>query len=211
VDGDGVPGEQRTDEAVGDEPCHVRARPRVDERRSRHPYRIAAAVALVDQQARHLRVVDRLLARHLARHELELALGILAEERVAVHVDPLASILRVPDGDQVALVHAPALTHPERAIGIGNERRIHPRLARHPPVAGNADVGRQVRRREKPLGENSIGRSRDEPGVGSTRELGGAEIRVGETAHESKMTAGDVVLKLATGSSRGARSSLERP
>src|SRR5918911_892782 len=72
---------------------------RANERRPGHPHRVAAAVPLVDQDARHERVVDRLLARDLARHELELALRVGPEERLRVDVDPLTPVLGLADGD----------------------------------------------------------------------------------------------------------------
>ena len=125
------------------------ARARVHERRPGHPDRIAAALALVDQQSRHQRVVDRLLARHLARHELELALARLAEERRRCgrrcpRCRPRRCRRRPGRPSRRAALRAPRARR-----RVEHERRVHARLARHPPRALHAHVGRQVGRREE--------------------------------------------------------------
>ena len=106
------------------------ARARMDERRSRDPDRIAAALLLLDQHPRHVRVVDRLLARHLARHEGE-RVGIGAvRHQVRLHEDALAAVFLLADGHHVAALEAPSLAHPEVAVAIEHEAGVHARLAR---------------------------------------------------------------------------------
>ena len=82
---------------------HVVARARVHERRPGNPDRISAAIPFLDQNVRHQRVVDRLLARNLARHELEFAF-LVAEEGAGMDVDAFAAVLGAADCDHVALL-----------------------------------------------------------------------------------------------------------
>jgi hypothetical protein len=170
-----------------DEPDHVVARARVHERRPRDPDRIPAAVALVHEDLRHQRVVDRLLARDLADHELELAVAPdLFHERGRVDVDPLPPVLRLADGDLISLPHAPPLTHPQHAIRSEHERRIHPWLTRQPPLPPDPHVGRQVGGREEALGKHAVGRGRLEPRIGRGDEGGLGEVGRVEGGHDWK-------------------------
>ena len=105
-----------------DEPRHVGARARVHQRRPRDPDRVAAALALLDEQARHQRVVDRLLARDLARHELELARrpGVARGRRRCARRCPRVPSSAVPDRDAIAArargaPRAPRARRPRRA------------------------------------------------------------------------------------------------
>ncbi len=194
----GVSREERRHETVFDEPDHVRARARMYQCRPRYPDGVAAPIAFFDEDVRHQRVVNRLLSRHLARHELELAFFV-AEEGAGVNVDAFASVFRAADCHQVAFFQLAPFPDPELVV-VEHERCVHPRLARHAPrtldanvgrkvrrrekVLGeqprsvNANVSRKIRRREKVLGEHAVGRRGDEPGVRRSRQLRRIEIRV---------------------------------
>jgi hypothetical protein len=142
----------------------------MDQRRSRNPDRIAAAITLFDEDVRHQRVIDRLLARHLTRHELELAFFV-AKEGARVNVDALAPVLLASSGDHVALLQLSPFPDPE-VIAVQHQRRIHPRLARHAPRALDAHVSRKIRRREKTFWQHAVRRRGDEPRVGAFASAG---------------------------------------
>ena len=57
-------------------------------------------------------------------------------------------------------------------IAIDDERGVHARLAREPPLAADPDVGRKVRGREEVFGQHAVGGRRDEARVGCRRERG---------------------------------------
>src|ERR1700680_3532372 len=143
----GVSREERRHETVLDEPDHVRPRARMNQRRPGHPDRVTTAIALFDENVRHQCVVDRLLARHLTRHELELAL-LVAEEGAGVNVDAFQSVFGAADGDHVAFLQLAPFPDPELVV-VEYERRVHPGLARHAPRTFDANVGRKIRRRKK--------------------------------------------------------------
>src|SRR5438874_11993115 len=110
----------------------------MNERRTGDPDRIAAAVAFLNEDVGHQRVVDQLLARDLARHELELAF-LVAEERSGVNVDSFAAVLSAADGDHVAFIQPAAVPDPE-SVSIEDERGIHPRLAWPPTASLDSDI-----------------------------------------------------------------------
>src|SRR5437660_5014446 len=114
----------------------------MDECRSRDPNGVPAAVALFDEDVRHQRIVDGLLARYLARHELELAF-LVAKKRAGVDVNAFAAIFGAADCDHVALVQLATLPDPE-SVGIQYQRRVHPWLARHAPRALDSHVSGKI-------------------------------------------------------------------
>src|SRR5437868_14745725 len=140
------------------------------ERWPRHPDGIAAALPLIDEELRHDRIVDRLFARDFRRHELELIAGVGADE-VCLNEDPFSAVLRRADGDEIALTKAASLPHPERAVTIEDECRIHARLPRQAPFALYADVGREIGRRKESVRQHAIRRRGDESSVGGRGEL----------------------------------------
>ena len=182
VHGDGVSGEQRADVAVGDEPAHVRARARMDERRSGDPHRIAAALLLLDEQARHVRVVDRLFARHLARHEGErVRIGAVRHE-LRLHEDAVAAVFLVADGDEVALARDAALRAPRA-------RRPCPSGCRRPSAAraaqssgrssGRTSAGswsRRTRRAGRRRPERARIARRESPRTAQSEKSGGENV-----------------------------------
>ena len=102
----------------------------MNERRSRHPDRISAAIALIDENLRHQRVVDRLFARNLARHEPEFVFVFLDWQNGRLHVDAFAAILRCfrPRSGLRASTRRPSL-HPHFSVAVEN-RATHPCAAR---------------------------------------------------------------------------------
>src|SRR5665647_2060879 len=107
------------------------------ERRSGDPHGIAAAIALLDQNARHHAVVDGLLARHIARHELELGhlVGIALGGR-RVNVNPVRSVFGFANRDALALSYAAPLANPQLTGGVQQQSRVHSRLCCWtPPVS----------------------------------------------------------------------------
>src|SRR5215204_2880970 len=96
------------------------------ERGTCHPHDVAATLTLLDEQSREVHVVDRLLARDLARHELELAIVVPAS-RFGVYVDAFGSVLFLADGDEVPGADASHLANPEHAFAVDDEGRVHPR------------------------------------------------------------------------------------
>src|SRR5437763_750391 len=85
-----------------------------------------AACALLDEQARHERVVDGLLARHFARHELELAVAaVVAEEARDVDVDALGAILIRAHGHGLTFFDSAAFAYPEVAVLVEHEHGVH--------------------------------------------------------------------------------------
>ena len=155
------------------------------ERRPGHPHDVAAAVALIDEQSREVHVVDGLFSRHLARHELELAI-VVATSCLGVHEDAFAPIFPLADRHEIADADAAHLADPQIAVATQDERRIHARLARESPLPANADVGREVRRREEVLGQHAVGRRWDETRIGSGREARLAKIGMRNHRHRAK-------------------------
>ena len=109
-----------------------------------------------------MRVVDRLLAGDLARHELELArpVGVRANA-CGMHVDPFAPVFGHADGDALSSLDPAALAHPQlpaesstRAPSIRGSRG-----SRHAAV--DPDVRRQVGRREEAVREGRRPRARE--------------------------------------------------
>jgi hypothetical protein len=185
VHGDRVAGQQRADESVPNEPHHVGARARMHERRPGHPDDVAAAIAFVDEERREMGVIDRLLARDLAGHELELAV-VLARGGIDMDEDPFAPVLLFPDGDELAGTDASHLANPQDPVAIDHERRIHPRFARQPPFAPNPNVGRQIRRGEEVFGEDTIGRRGHKSSVRRRGKAWCCEIGLRDRGHAAK-------------------------
>ena len=161
------------------------ARARVHERRPRDPDRIAAALLLVDQHARHVRVVDRLLARHLARHEGE-RVGVGAvRHRCASARRCLACRLpcRRRRRRSPFLRRRPSRTQsaPSRSSTMP---AVHARLARREPLrpSSRTNVGRFVVEK-KPSGRTPSAGAGREPGVGEGRER-----RLGEVGRREVST-----------------------
>ena len=128
------------------------------ERRSRHPDRVAAALLLLDQHLRHVRVVDRLLSRHLARHERE-RLGIHAGgNQMRLHEDALAPVFLLADRHHVAALEPPSFADPQHAVAVEDEAGVHTRFARCAPRTVEANERRKVGRRKEPFGKNAVGR-----------------------------------------------------
>ncbi len=148
--------------------------------------RIPAPRALLDQQPCHDRILDRLLARHIARHEFELTGGIGREEGGRVDVNPFTSVFRGPDRNALARLHSPPFPHPEHVGAVQDECRVHARLPRQTPTAGDADVGRQVGRREEAVRQHAISGCRNEGGVRGAGEARGREVRRREGCHTAK-------------------------
>ena len=55
---------------------------------------------------------------------------------------------------------------------VDDERGVHARLAREPPLAADADVCRQIRGREEVLGQHAIGRRRTKRASGADEKRG---------------------------------------
>src|SRR5690606_29109546 len=108
--GDGVAAEERTDVAVLDEPGDDVTAAAVQHCRTDDPDDVSAAFPLLSQQLGHARVVDGLLARDLAAHELELATALRAAEKTGrVDEDAFAAILGVADRDRLTFPDVTAL------------------------------------------------------------------------------------------------------
>ncbi len=180
-----LPASSAPTKPLADEPGHVVARARVHQRRARDPDGVAASVALRNEQAGHLRVVDRLLARDLAAHEVELAFGV-TEERRRVHEDPLAAVFSGADGDHLAALYPPTLTRPDIAFLVQQQAGVHARLPRHLPLPAHLHVGRQVGAGEEVLREHSVGGRGRKLRVRRGLELGFGEVR-GLDLHCSKL------------------------
>jgi hypothetical protein len=157
----------------------------MDQRRPGHPDDVAAAFPLLDEELREVYVVHGLLARHLARHELELTVAVAAG-RFRVNEDPFATILLLADGYQIAGAYPAHLADPELARPVEDERGVHPRLARETPPAGNPDVCWKIRRGEEIFGQHAVGRGRNEARVRRRRETGCAEVGMRNLGHGAK-------------------------
>ena len=91
---------------------------------------------------------------------------------VGVHEDAFAAILLLADGNEIAGADASHFANPEHAVAIDDERGVHARLAREPPFASDADVGRKIRRRKEVFGQHAVGRRRNEASVRRRRKRG---------------------------------------
>src|SRR5690606_36429798 len=141
------------------------------------PDDVSAAFLLLSQQLGHARVVDGLLARDLAAHELELATALRAAEKTGrVDEDAFAAILGVADRDRLTLPDVTTLGDAQ-AIRVLHNGAVHARRARQSPLAVDLHVRRQVRRRKEVIGQYAIGGSRLEAGIGRVAQARLVEIR----------------------------------
>src|SRR5690606_30690643 len=110
-------------------------------------------------------------------------------EAAGVNVDPLAPVLRVPDGDELAGLDVPPFEDAQRAVRLEDDGGVHPRRDGRTPLAGDLAVGGEVRRREEPLRQDPVGRRGHEPRVGRAREARLPKIRASvESVHTSKFS-----------------------
>jgi hypothetical protein len=133
---------------------------------------------LLDEDARHERVVDRLLARHLARHELELA-G-LARARAGT----ACACTRIPSRPSSAVPTAtrspartrrPSRTHSAPAASRTSAESMRgSRGMRHTPPRARRWAGWSSRRNPR---EHPVGRRRTKRASGAPARAGAGESR----------------------------------
>ena len=111
------------------------------------------------------------------------SLGV-AEERLRVDEDALAPVLGGADGDELALAHAPPSRGPTARHRFASiEDAVHARLARHVPLALDANVRRQIRRREEAFGKHAVGGRGNEARVGGASEARRRQVRMEKCGH----------------------------
>ena len=149
----------------------------MDQRRARDPKEVPADLLLLPDPRGELLIVDRPLATHLGRHELELCLPApTAQEAGGVHEHPIAPILGVPHDDLVPLGEAARFADLEPAGATTDDDTVHPGTVRHDPCSSQPDVGREVGGAEEVLGEDPVGGEGGETGLGRCPEGGRREV-----------------------------------
>jgi hypothetical protein len=177
VHGHGVASEHRLNIPVADEPLKIGSRPGVYQRRSDDPHQISLSPFLLTQPRGELLVVDRTLAADFRGHEAKLVRAVSPTQKASgVHHDPLAAVLGLAHGDEVAALQSAWLDGLQQS-GALDYYAIHPRPDRRQPLAVHPDVGRKIRRREKSFRQHPVGRQRREMRVGRAGEGRLIEIR----------------------------------
>ena len=77
------------------------------------------------------------------------------------------------------------LADPQRAVLREHQHAVHPRLARHPPRALDADVGRKIGRREEAFGSTPSAGAGTEARIRSARESRRRQVLMKKCGHTS--------------------------
>ncbi len=179
---DGIARQHRLNEAIDDEPLEIAPGTRVHHCGTGNPYQVAALGALLQQPGGELLVVDRPLPADLGAHEPELFVGAVAPSQEAgrVHHDSLAAVLAQAHGYDVALAEQARFHRLQRVTPLHDDA-VHPGTAGRQPLAIQIDVGRQVGRREEPVGQDAVGGEGLKSGFRRTHKGGPGEV--GQRGH----------------------------
>jgi len=100
-----------------------------------------------------------------------------------VHENPLAPIFGRTNRNQLVLAHAPHLADPQFAVLREHQHAVHSRLARHLPLALDANVSGKIRGRKEAFGEHTVGGRGHEARVRGASELGRRQVRMKKCGH----------------------------